>query len=367
MKIAYLNARYQKNHTGGGTVHVEQFMKHTLALGHELWAWQAGLPGVQAIPQDTLSRVKALRNMDVFYVRVDITLPTEARWGMLPKRWLYKPRLMVWEFNTHPNYASTRSRSAMSSDETINTFRKYAPRCDLAVCVSAALADFVRDEIGIKNVLVVPNGSDPDLFTPERKPVDRMKAFADYFNVVWIGSGKEKWHDLEMLKRAAALIDREYPGEKIAFHLIGPDLVGVMADMPANVFYWGAQPYQELPGWLSAMDLGLVLYTPGSAEYNSPLKLFDYMASGLCVLSTPSRFMAELSEELDQPGLVIPFGDAERLAEAVLKLYRDNDMRSRLGGATRRLVVERYNWSRAVRVTMERIEQMLSEQKKGQG
>ena len=140
-----------------------------------------------------------------------------------------------------------------------------------------------------------------------------------------------------------------------------------MADMPTNVFYWGAQPYQELPGWLSAMQVGLVSYTEGSAEFGSPLKLFDYMASGLCVLSTPSRFMAELSEELDQPGLVIPFGGADQLAEQVMKLYRDNDMRSRLGGATRRLVVERYNWSRAVGVTMERIEQMLSEQKKGQG
>ena len=30
MKIAYLNARYSKGHTGGGSVHVEQFVQHTL-------------------------------------------------------------------------------------------------------------------------------------------------------------------------------------------------------------------------------------------------------------------------------------------------------------------------------------------------
>ena len=146
-------------------------------------------------------------------------------------------------------------------------------------------------------MLVVPNGSDPDLFYPDHEPVARMQAFTDSFNVVWIGSGKERWHDLEMVRRAAASIIEKYPDKKISFHLIGPDLVGVMADMPGNVFYWGAQPYQELPGWLSAMDVGLVLYTQGSAEYNSPLKLFDYMASGLCVVSTPARFMTELSVE----------------------------------------------------------------------
>ena len=359
MKIAYLNARYHKNHTGGGTVHVEQFMRHTFALGHELWAWQENILGVKAIPKDIGGRVRTLRSMDAFYVRIDVTLPSEARWGMPPKRWLYNTRLMVWEFNTHPNYASTRSRGGVSSDTTINTFRKYAPGCDLAICVSDTLADFVRDEIGIKNVLIVPNGSDPDLFYPGREPVPRLQAFADYFNVVWIGSGKEKWHDLDMVKEGAAIITERYPDEKIAFHLIGADLVGVMADMPANLFYWGAQPYRELPGWLSPMDVGLVLYAEGSAEYGSPLKLFDYMASGLCVLSTPSRFMAELSEELDQSGLEVPFGDANRLAEEVMKLYWDQELRTKLSATTRQLVIERYNWINTVTYSLTEIEKIL--------
>lgn len=340
-------------------MHVEQFMRHTLALGHEMWIWQNDIPGVHTIPKETLGRIRTLRHMDVFYVRIDITLPEEAKWAMPPKRWLYNPRMFVWEFNTHPNYAAYRGRKKVDIDGKINIFRKYAPGCDLAVCVSDALADFVRDEIGIKNILVVPNGSDPDLFHPGHEPVSRMRAFEDSFSVVWIGSGKENWHDLGMVRQAAAIINENFPDEKIAFHLIGADLVGVMADMPANVFYWGAQPYKELPGWLSAMDVGLVLYTQGSAEFGSPLKLFDYMASGLCVLSTPSRFMAELSEELDQPGLVIPFGEANRLAEEIMKLYRDKKQRARLGAATRRLVVEQYNWSRAVGDTMEKIEQIM--------
>jgi len=364
MKIAYLNARYNKNHTGGGSVHVEQFVTHTLALGHDLWGWQSDSSAIHAIPTNLFKRIRTLRGMDVFYVRIDIALPSEARWGMPPKRWLYNAPLMVWEFNTHPNYVSARSRFTIDSDESINTFRKYAPGCDLAVCVSDALADFVRDELGIKNVLVVPNGSDPDLFRPDVEPVARMKAYTDYFNVVWIGSGKEKWHDLELLRQAATTLCENYPDENIAFHLIGPDLIGVMADMPANVFYWGAQPYQQLPAWLSAMQVGLVLYQPGSAEYNSPLKLFDYMASGLCVLSTPSRFMTELSKELKQPGLVVPFGNADCLAAELINLYLDAEFRHRLGARARKLVIERYNWSRAVGDTMKEIERLLANKHK---
>lgn len=364
MNIAYLNANYHKNHTGGGSVHIEQFVKHTLALGHDVWGWQKGLTEIHTIPQDFWGRVRTLRGVDVLYVRIDIALPSEARWGMPPKCWLYNSPLMVWEFNTHPNYVVARSNSTASLDKSLQAFKEYAPSCDLAICVSEALADFVRNELGIKRVLVVPNGSDPDLFFPGQEPVARMQSYADSFNVVWIGSGKEKWHDLDLLKQAAALISRNYPNEKIAFHLIGPNLVGVMADMPGNVFYWGAQPYRQLPAWLYAMQVGLVLYQPGSAEYNSPLKLFDYMASGLCVLSTPSPFMHELSRELDQPGLVIPFGDAERLASEVINLYHDGDFRVRLGARARQLVVERYNWSRAVGDTMKEIEHLLSNRHK---
>lgn len=364
MKIAYLNANYHQNHTGGGSVHIEQFVKHTVALGHEVWGWQKGLSEIHTIPQDFLGRVKTLRNMDVFYVRIDIALPSEARWGLPPKRWLYNSPLMVWEFNTHPNYVTARSNSAISVDKSVEIFKRYAPGCDLAICVSDALADFVREELKIKRVLVVPNGSDPDLFFPGQTPVARMQSFSDFFNVVWIGSGKEKWHDLDLLKQAATLIRENHPNEKIAFHLIGPDLIGVMADMPANVFYWGAQPYRQLPGWLSAMQVGLVLYKPGSAEYNSPLKLFDYMASGLCVLSTPSRFMSELAQQLDQPGLVIPFGSAEQLAAEVMDLYQKDKSRARLGASARLLVLERYNWSRAVGDTMKEIEQLLTRKQK---
>ena len=45
----------------------------------------------------------------------------------------------------------------MSSDETINTFRKFAPGCDLAF-VPDALADFVRTR-SESRMMVVPNGS----------------------------------------------------------------------------------------------------------------------------------------------------------------------------------------------------------------
>jgi glycosyltransferase involved in cell wall biosynthesis len=74
--------------------------------------------------------------------------------------------------------------------------------------------------------------------------------------------------------------------------------------------------------------------------------------------------MHELSRELDQPGLVIPFGDAERLAYELINLYQHENFRDRLGTSARQLVLERYNWARAVGDTMKEIERLLSNKQK---
>jgi len=344
---------------GGGSVHIEQFVKNAHALGHELWGWHESLPYLHGIPKSRWLRVQALRKMDALITRIDITLPSEGKWGVPPWRWFFNFPLVIWEFNTHPGYATLRCNEQKSQEDVVSEFRKYASGCDLAICVSQLLADFVQAEIGVKRVLVVPNGSDPNLFSPQVPIVPRMVGFKSSYNLVWVGSGKEVWHDLDLLKYTAQLIMRDHPEKKIAFHLIGSDLGGAMAEMPENVFYWGPQQYRSLPGWLSAMDTGLILYKQGYAEFGSPLKLFDYLASGLSVVSTPSPFMSSLVEEFKNPGMLVRFGSVEELAEQILTLYCHPEMRIRLGTQGRQLVVDRFNWAFSTRAIFQEIEELL--------
>ena len=112
------------------------------------------------------------------------------------------------------------------------------------------------------------------------------------------------------------------------------------------------------------MDVGLSLYRPGPADLATPLKVFDYMASGLAVVSTAQPFMSELFGELRQSDLLIPPGDSKRLADVLLGLASDKARVRRQGQAGRQLVIDHYNWRRAVQDTLTEIQAILQERRK---
>jgi len=271
---------------------------------------------------------------------------------------------MVWEFNTLPVSLSANG-NADSAARNLAQFKRYAPGCDLAVCVSDWLAGFVSTELNIRRCLVVPNGSDPQMFRPDVvSPVERVRRSEQGINVVWMGSARLEWHNFSLLRDAARLLYERPLAHPVEFHLIGespPD----RGELPPNVRYHGPQPYPELPGWLAGMDIGLVLAYPGAYDYNSPLKLFDYMASGLTVAATEQPQVREIFTRLGHSDLIVPHDQPERLVEILVELAANPERVRLLGRANRQAVVEYYNWERAVSDTMTAIQQIRCEKKHG--
>jgi glycosyltransferase involved in cell wall biosynthesis len=219
------------------------------------------------------------------------------------------------------------------------------------------LAEYVRENLGIKRVMTVPNGSDPGLFRPDVSPVERVQRSPDRLNVVWIGSADLKWHNLELLRKTARLLWNQGKKTDVAFHIIGQGL-GLMSEMPPNVNYYGPERYEMLPHWLASMDIGLILYRPGPGDMSSPLKLFDYMASGLAVVATPQPQVRDVFEELAQMDLMVPQDDAEALAAVLLRLASDRARIRQQGRLGRQRVVEHYNWRRAVHDVVDALEKL---------
>jgi GT2 family glycosyltransferase len=57
---------------------------------------------------------------------------------------------------------------------------------------------------------------------------------------------------------------------------------------PANLYLLGPRPYATIPSILSALDAGLIPFRVGpEGSHASPIKLYEYLAAGLPVLSTP--------------------------------------------------------------------------------
>jgi len=360
MKVAFANAKFRPGTHDGANAHVRQFVQTAVALGHDVWMWpELCHPAAKPLPGGRVQRTMKLREMDLIYVRIQHDLARACTWTLGPTRTLIGNPLMVWEFNTVPEFGEYRGMSPAAIQKEIEGFRHFGKGCDLAVCVSSHLADYVRTKLGIARTLVVPNGSDPDLYTPDAPVVPRLQAARGdgTFNALWIGSAYVDWHNFKLLADAARIIWERGNPKKIVFHLIGQGMTR-MGEMPGNVHYYGVEDYEKLPQWMSVMDVGLCLYRPGPADYSSPLKVFDYMSSGLAVVATRQPQTTELLNELGTPELLMAPDDPTALANALEELAADRSKVEAIGRRARALSAAKYTWRRAVGDTFAEIEKI---------
>ena len=106
----------------------------------------------------------------------------------------------------------------------------------------------------------------------------------------------------------------------------------------------GQVPYGELGAQLGRATV-LAIPTPAHAYWDSvaPVKLFDYLAAGRPVVSTPRTETAAILRKNDA-GLVSDGDSAEAIAAAILELL-DDEARARRLGANARVTAERdYDW-----------------------
>jgi glycosyltransferase involved in cell wall biosynthesis len=183
----------------------------------------------------------------------------------------------------------------------------------LVTATSERLLEQVR-AMGARRALRVGNGVEWERFAlaappPEPaalSPLPRPRA-------VYAGSVAE-WFDFPLLFDIA----RRAP--EASFPVVGPlrpALEAVAAEAPPNVRFLGPVPYAELPAWLAHCQAALIpfLRTP-LTEAVDPVKVHEYLAAGLPVVSTP--FSAEMEALAGPVALAADAaGFAAALAEAL--------------------------------------------------
>lgn len=91
------------------------------------------------------------------------------------------------------------------------------------------------------------------------------------------------WVDAELVRQ----LSRAFPQASIV--LIGPVWIefSIPRDLP-NVYWIGPRSYKELPAYAAHFDVGLIPFRQNTlTAYVNPLKLLEYLALGLPVVSTP--------------------------------------------------------------------------------
>ena len=221
--------------------------------------------------------------------------------------------------------------------------------CEKASALVTPLPSIVDDDVPVEKVHRVHWGANVERFRPdvERKPLSIPD---DRPVVVFCGSFRP-WHGADLLVRCAAKL----PDVFFLFVGDGPRLGEAMAladelGVSERVLFTGAVPYDEVPAYLKWAAVGVAPYQPARLEqmqlgfFWSPLKIFEYMAMGLPVVSldvAPLREIVRGSE-----GTLVSEGDVDAMAEAIRALVDDMESTRAKGRSARERVVAEFSWKR---------------------
>jgi glycosyltransferase involved in cell wall biosynthesis len=233
--------------------------------------------------------------------------------------------------------------------EPLRRWRDWQCRhADLFVTPSAKI---LPEYVPTQAILRTEWAADTNLFRPGATgPIPFVRSAGD---VVAVFSGAFRaWHGaihlVEALKRLRSRGRREI---KAVFVGDGPELPRVRQAVAGldGITLTGAVRHEAVPAILAAADIGVAPFDvaahPSLAhEFHwSPLKIFEYMASGLPVVAPRIVRLADIVGDRKE-GLLYDSANPDGLPDA-LESLADAALRQRMGAAARARAVSEFSWS----------------------
>lgn len=220
------------------------------------------------------------------------------------------------------------------------------------VCITGGLKDFfVRNGASADKISVAPDGVDLDEFKislDKAQCRQKLNLSSDKKIILYTGHLYE-WKGVGVLAEAA-----KNSGKDFLFVFVGgtdkdiESFKGRYGDVE-NIFIAGRKPHEDIPFYLGAAD---ILAIPNSAKsdiskyYTSPIKLFEYMASGRPIVASD---IPSLREILDESSSVMCQPDNPRsLGESIKKILADKKLADSVAANAFSRVSE-YSWDKRSR------------------
>lgn len=132
------------------------------------------------------------------------------------------------------------------------------------------------------------------------------------------------------------------------------ELEQTIASLSLQSIVWLAGNSNDVPAWLSHFD---VFALPSLAE-GIPNTILEAMATGLPVIATAVGGNPELVEH-DVTGLLVPSGDTNALADAMLRLIENPQQRLMMGRVAVARIHETFNWDNTMNAYLQIYDELL--------
>jgi glycosyltransferase involved in cell wall biosynthesis len=213
-----------------------------------------------------------------------------------------------------------------------------------------AVSDWMRGELealGLPaaRIQVIHCGGDPERFRPELREPDRLRSSPERRTVLYPGR-PTLVKGGGVLARSIPQVVQRFPQVEFVFTGGGEEdfrrVATLAPEIAAHVRFLGYLPYDELPRIYAAADL---MIAPTYYE-DFPIRILESLASGVPVVASDVGGIHEVVAT-GRTGTLVPPGDPDALANAIVELLQDDAQRVRLGANGRQRILEEFSWQKA--------------------
>lgn len=298
------------------------------------------------IQANVVSQIAAAEACDAIYERHSLCCFAGARTAST----LGVP--LILEVNAPLRDEAERFRTLTHAPVAVSAEREAFAAAQTIFAVSVALARWLA-EVGVDDGRIEVMGNAPPARTfARRQPIPDGSEL-----IVGFAGGLKLWHGIGTLLEGFELALRE--GARARLEVLGQGPAEVLLDRaslpPDRLLRIGHLPHEQALSVLARWDVGVATFDPVPGFYFSPLKLFEYMAAGLCPVVSDVGELAEVVAN-GRAGVVVRPKDPEALAAALLTLDRDRARVRALGSRAQEIARARPTWTDNARRVVSAIE-----------
>lgn len=251
--------------------------------------------------------------------------------------------------------SKTLSESYLSAHAKLKLFvlKKALSFSDRIIAITPGIKTTLENSYKIpeEKIVVISNGANTSLFKPIQKENCRKELGLKFETpyICFVGN-LAPWQGVEYLVKAAPSILSRRP--ECHFLIVGDgimkkELVDLSEELGVekSFIFTGVVAYERVPLYINASDACAAPFIVArNAKIGlSPLKLYEYMACGKPVVASN---ISGVSDALEASGGGIPVlpENPGALAEAILNLLENSDLRTAMGSKGLSYVTENYSW-----------------------
>ena len=239
------------------------------------------------------------------------------------------------------------------------------PKLDLVIANTPFMKTWA-EEMGAKNVIVIPQGVDTNIMKnlPKDKELQKKYNINDNDKVVMYLGSILSHSGLDVIFNDMGKILKEIPEFRLLVVGDGPDLERLKQQSKQlgiyeKIIFTGFVPYKEVPRFCSLADLCINPFRmDGKYAFNdklTPVKFFDFLSCGKPVLATP---LQGTLYDFPKESNTIIYESLDLFTGKMIELLK-NDSLDEVGQRGREFVGKNFTWDSVTRRMLSEFDNMI--------